>query len=138
MLRGHDQGGKETIPQLGQVPAAFRRRLAGAIHSLAVRTATVHLEGVVRDETRVLDYYIFVGARKIVYRSNRNGADARSAALNVDLPLRPGSNLVTIVAREDYDTIARRAFVIRRDGPAGELLATPRLGQADHEEEEEE
>ncbi len=106
--------------------------------SLAVRTATVHLEGVVRDETRVLDYYIFVGARKIVYRSNRNGADARSAALNVDLPLRPGSNLVTIVAREDYDTIARRAFVIRRDGPAGELLATPRLGQADHEEEEEE
>lgn len=105
-------------------------------NALAVRTPTVHLDGIVRDETRVLDFYVFVGSRKIVYRSNRNGADARSIALDADLPLRPGSNLVTVVAREDNDTIARRAFVIRRDSPAGELMATPRLGQADHDEED--
>jgi carboxyl-terminal processing protease len=109
----------------------------GLSQSLAVRGATVHLDGTVRDETRVLDFYVFVGARKIVYRSNRNGSDPRSIALDAELPLRPGSNLVTIVAREDNDTIARRAFVIRRDGPNGELLNTPRLGQAEAEEEEE-
>ena len=42
------------------------------------------------------------------------------------LPLRPGSNIVSIVAREGDDVVGRRTFFIRRDGPHGVLLATPR------------
>jgi hypothetical protein len=35
-------------------------------------------------------------------------------------------NFITVVARESPDTATRRSFVVRRDGPAGELLATPK------------
>ena len=35
--------------------------------------------------------------------------------------------------REDDDVVARRVFVIRRDGPEGELLATP----ARHDDDDE-
>ncbi|MDP3276055.1 MAG: MXAN_5808 family serine peptidase [Deltaproteobacteria bacterium] len=104
--------------------------------TLAVREASVHLAGLIRDEARVLDYYVFVGNRKVIYRSNRSGTDPRSIAMDADLPLRPGSNLVSIIAREDSDTVARRGFVIRRDGPNGELLATPRAGEAEAEQED--
>jgi carboxyl-terminal processing protease len=96
---------------------------------LAVRTPTLHITGIVRDEARVLDFFVFVGPRKLVYRSNRNAADPRSIAIDAEVALRPGSNVVTLVAREDEDTVARRSFVIRRDGPNGELLATPQAGE---------
>ena len=43
-------------------------------------------------------------------------------AFDADLPLRPGVNVVTIVARENPDTTSHRTFIVRRDGPNGELL----------------
>jgi carboxyl-terminal processing protease len=104
---------------------------------LSVRTPTLRITGTARDETRLLDFFVFVGPRKLVYRSNRNGTDPRSIAIDAEVALRPGSNLVTLVAREDADTIARRSFVIRRDGPNGELLATPRAGEIQDEDAEE-
>jgi carboxyl-terminal processing protease len=107
---------------------------AGA--NLAVRGNTLHVTGSANDQQRVLDLYVFVGARKVFYQSNRNGQNPRQVNFAADLPLRPGSNIVTIVAREDDDTLARRTYVIRRDGPNGELLQTPRQGQ-DHDEGEE-
>lgn len=106
--------------------------------SLAVRTPTVRLTGTIRDEARVLDYFVFVGPKKLVYRSNRNGSDPRQVGLDAEVALRPGSNVVTIVAREDSDTVARRSFIIRRDGPNGELLSTPRAGENSAETAEDE
>jgi carboxyl-terminal processing protease len=47
-------------------------------------------------------------------------------AFDADLPLRPGVNVVTIVARENPDTTSRRTFIVRRDGVNGELLQTPK------------
>ena len=47
-------------------------------------------------------------------------------AFDADLPLRPGVNVVTIVARENPDTTTHRTFIVRRDGPNGELLQTPK------------
>jgi carboxyl-terminal processing protease len=35
-------------------------------------------------------------------------------------------NVVTLVARENPDTTTHRTFIVRRDGPAGELLQTPK------------
>ena len=84
------------------------------------------VHGTAGDDARLLDAYIFVGARKVFYRSNRNGADPRHMAFDADIPLRPGVNVVTIVARENPDTTSRRTFIVRRDGPNGELLQTPK------------
>jgi carboxyl-terminal processing protease len=128
-------------------PAAQRPAIAWSLHNspptiesdagnnLAVRGGTVHITGNASDQQRVLDMYIFVGSRKVFYQSNREGQNPRQVQFATDLPLRPGANVVTIVAREDDDTLARRTFVIRRDGPNGELLQTPRAGSSETEEE---
>jgi carboxyl-terminal processing protease len=93
---------------------------------LATRDPHTLVHGTASDGARLLDAYIFVGSRKVFYRSNRNGPDPRHMAFDADLPLRPGVNVVTVVARENPDTQARRTFVVRRDGPNGELLQTPK------------
>jgi carboxyl-terminal processing protease len=93
---------------------------------LATRDAHTLVRGAASDDARLLDAYIFVGARKVFYRSNRNGPDPKKMTFDADVPLRPGVNVVTIVARENPDTTTRRTFIVRRDGPNGELLATPK------------
>ncbi len=93
---------------------------------LTTTSDRIPISGVIVDDVKVLDMYVFVGGKKVHYRSNRNGADARKLPFDSTLPLRPGVNFVTVVARESPDTATRRSFVIRRDGPAGELLATPK------------
>lgn len=101
---------------------------------LAVRGASMSLQGAATDENRVLDLYIFVGAHKVFYQSNRDAADPHRMTFTAPLPLRPGANIVSVVAREGDDVMARRTYVIRRDGPNGELLATPRHGEDDDED----
>ena len=93
---------------------------------LATRDVHTLVHGTASDDARLLDAYIFVGSRKVFYRSNRNGADPKRMDFDADLPLRPGVNVVTLVARENPDTTTHRTFIVRRDGPAGELLQTPK------------
>jgi carboxyl-terminal processing protease len=33
------------------------------------------------------------------------------------------------VARENMDTVSRKTFIVRRDGPNGELLPTPKTDE---------
>ncbi|MEO6576602.1 MAG: peptidase S41, partial [Polyangiaceae bacterium] len=102
--------------------------------ALATRDGHTLVKGTASDGERLLDAYIFVGARKVFYRSNRNGADPKKMAFEADLPLRPGINIVSVVSRENPDTSSRKTFIVRRDGPNGELLTTPKtedeLGEA--------
>lgn len=93
---------------------------------LATRDPHTLVHGTATDDTRLLDTYIFVGSRKVFYRSNHNGPDPKHMAFDADLPLRSGVNVVTVVARENPDTQTRRTFVVRRDGANGELLQTPK------------
>jgi carboxyl-terminal processing protease len=93
---------------------------------LATRDTHTLVHGIASDDARLLDTFIFVGARKVFYVSNRNGADPKKMAFDADLPLRPGVNVVTVVARENPDTTTRRTYVVRRDGSNGELLPTPK------------
>ncbi len=102
---------------------------------LATRDTHLLLKGAVSDGDRLLDGYIFVGSKKLFYRSNRNGADTKRMALDADLPLRPGVNVVTVVGRETTDTVGRKTFIVRRDGPDGELLATPKTEEEDGAED---
>ena len=93
---------------------------------LVTRTDKVRLKGVVSDGDRVLDGYVFVGARKVFYKSNKGGGDPKREPFDLEVPLRPGVNFVSVWARENAETVQRRVFVIRRDGPSGELLDTPK------------
>ena len=93
---------------------------------LATRDSHTPIRVTASDDARLLDAYIFVGARKVFYRSNRNGLDSKRMTFDADLPLRPGINVVMVVARENPDTTSRRTFIVRRDGPGGELLPTPK------------
>ncbi|MBX3190330.1 MAG: PDZ domain-containing protein [Labilithrix sp.] len=93
---------------------------------LATRDATTVIKGGASDADRLLDAYIFVGNRKVFYRSNRNGADPKRMPFEASIPLRPGVNVITVVARENPDTVGRKTIIVRKDGPNGELLQTPK------------
>ena len=85
----------------------------------------ITLRGIARDDTVVRDVYIYVGMRKVYYRSNRSAENPREARFEASVPLRPGTNYVVVFARERDESISRRTFVVRRDGPDGALLETP-------------
>lgn len=92
---------------------------------LVTREATVELGGRVRDDAHVRDVYVFAGTTKVFYRAS-GGDSVRELAFDASIPLRPGMNYLTVVVRESAATTTQRTLVIRRDGPNGELLETPR------------
>ena len=82
------------------------------------------LQGTVSDETHVEDVYIFVrnqGAkvdnRKVFYRSNRGGKTPKALAFTAELPLWPGSNEVTVIARESSEVRSVKTLFVYRDPP---------------------
>src|SRR4029078_13561415 len=97
-----------------------------AAAGLATRDDKMKISGVASDGERLLDLYVFVGSRKLYYKSNRDGADPKKTSFDFDAPLRPGVNVVTVVARENSDTITRRTIVIRKDATDGAILKTPK------------
>jgi carboxyl-terminal processing protease len=85
---------------------------------------TYKLSGSVTDDSHVEDVYIFVanqGAkidhRKVFYRSNRGGKDGKLLDFATDLPLWPGSNMVTVVARANSEVRSMKILYIYRDPP---------------------
>jgi len=92
----------------------------------ATTSDKVHVKGVASDSDRVLDVFVFVGTRKVFYQSNRNATDAKRLEFDIDAELNPGINLITVVARENHDTLTRTNIAVRRDGPGGVPLPTPK------------
>ncbi|HVU04052.1 MAG TPA: MXAN_5808 family serine peptidase [Polyangiaceae bacterium] len=93
---------------------------------LATREDHVRIEGTVQDPDQVLDAYVFVGPRKVFYQSNRRSSTPNKLSFALDVALNPGVNVVNVVARESEDTATRHTLVVRRDGPNGEALPTPK------------
>jgi carboxyl-terminal processing protease len=92
--------------------------------NLQTRDATYKLQGTVTDETHVEDVYIFVSnptakveSKKVFYRSNRGGKNDRTLDFASDLPLWPGSNMVTVVARENNDVRSVKTVYVYKDAP---------------------
>ena len=92
--------------------------------SLETNADTYKLAGSVSDETHVEDVYIFVSnqaakieSRKVFYRSNRGGKNSKLLDFATDLPLWPGSNMVTIVARENSEVRSVKTLFVFRDPP---------------------
>jgi carboxyl-terminal processing protease len=94
--------------------------------AMATKDEHVKISGEASDPERLLDVYMFVGSRKLYYKSNRDGADPKKASFELDAPLRPGVNLITVFARETPDTITRRTIIVRKDAPDGSILKTPK------------
>jgi carboxyl-terminal processing protease len=93
--------------------------------ALATRDSKIRIGGRARDGNQVLDAYIFVGSRKVFYQSNRKGTDPLEMSFSLEVDLKPGINIIHVVARESEDTAGRQTMVVRRDGPNGEALPTP-------------
>jgi carboxyl-terminal processing protease len=101
-------------------------RLKAKAAELFTRADTTHIEAVAEDaHGGIEDVVVFVGNRKIFYKPNL-GADRSKLDISTDVPLSGGVNVITIVARENEDTVSRRTLVVRKDGPNGEILPTPR------------
>jgi carboxyl-terminal processing protease len=94
--------------------------------TLATRSDRVRVAGVAVDGDQVRDAYVFVGSRKVFYMSNRKATDIKRLPFSFDAELTPGVNIITVVARENEDVLTAQTLVVRRDGPNGEALATPK------------
>lgn len=94
--------------------------------AMATRDDHVKVSGSATDGERLIDAYIFVGSRKLFYKSNHEGADGKKLDFEFDAPLRPGVNVITVVARESNDVTTRRMLIVRKDGADGSLLKTPK------------
>jgi carboxyl-terminal processing protease len=104
-----------------------------ALQLPAHETAGDHylLKGKATDDTHVEDVYIFVSNRdakiankKVFYQSNRGSKRDGSLEFAHDIPLWPGSNLVTVVARQDDEVKSSRFLYIYRSGGAPTVAKT--------------
>lgn len=120
------QGGAPSKVAYDDIYAHAPPMLEVQAATMATRADKVKVTGTSSDSERLLDLYAFVGSRKVFYKSNRDGADPKKAAFEFEAALRPGVNVITVVARETPDTTTRRTVVVRKDGPDGSLLKTPK------------
>jgi carboxyl-terminal processing protease len=93
---------------------------------LATRNNTIEISGSAKDELDgITDLVVFVGNQKVHYKPNA-GPNKATLDFRVPVPLQPGTNFITVIARESEDIATRRTLVVRRDGPNGEILPTPK------------
>jgi carboxyl-terminal processing protease len=125
---GDDLGETTAAEALNFEPALTRSPpvLDVAPSALATRSSTVKITGVAADSDQVRDAYVFVGSRKVFYMSNRKASDPKRLQFSFDAELSPGVNIITAVARENEDVATAQTLVVRRDGPNGEALTTPK------------
>jgi len=90
--------------------------------NLETSAETFKLQGTASDEQHVEDVYVFVSnarakieGRKVYYRSNRGGANERAIDFATDIPLWPGSNLVTVVARTSAEVKTTSYLYVYRE-----------------------
>jgi len=94
------------------------------LKGLETTSETYKLSGTVSAEQHVEDVYIFVSnqsakieSRKVFYRSNRNGKDGKQLEFGTELPLWPGSNMVTVVARASSEVRSVKTMFVYREPP---------------------
>jgi carboxyl-terminal processing protease len=103
--------------------------------ALLTDSGTYKLSGTVKDERKVADVFVFVSnrqakidRRKVFYRSNRKGQTPMQMSFDAEIPLWPGANFVTVVARENNQVQTQETLVVQRPGPiapAGAVAQQP-------------
>jgi carboxyl-terminal processing protease len=94
--------------------------------ALSTRDASIAVSGVAKDADQIVDVYMFVGANKVFYQSNKKGSDPKQLAFQHSVALQPGINVINVVARESEEVATSHTLVVRRDGPNGEALTSPK------------
>ncbi|MGE0551491.1 MAG: MXAN_5808 family serine peptidase [Kofleriaceae bacterium] len=119
-LSNGGKGNTPFTPSWNSTPPVISLNLKG----LNTTADTYKLTGTITDEQHVEDVYIFVSnqgakvdSRKVFYQSNRGGKDPKLLEFASDLPLWPGSNMVTIVARANSEVVSRKSMFVYRDPP---------------------
>ena len=110
--------------QFTQVWNSTPPMIALSVKGLETSAETFKLSGNVSAEQHVEDVYIFVSnqsakieSRKVFYRSNRGGKDGKQLEFAADLPLWPGSNMVTVVARASSEVRSVKTMFVYRESP---------------------
>ncbi|HEY4180653.1 MAG TPA: MXAN_5808 family serine peptidase [Kofleriaceae bacterium] len=95
-----------------------------SVKDLETTGETYKIVGTVTDESHVEDVYVFVSnerakidSRKVFYRSNRGGKDSKYLEFGSELPLWPGSNMITVVARSSAEVKSIKRMFVYRDPP---------------------
>jgi carboxyl-terminal processing protease len=65
---------------------------------------------------RLRDVFVFVNDQKVFFKVQPETAAAGRMEFTAEIPLKPGNNLVTVVAREDDEFQTRRSVVVSRRG----------------------
>jgi carboxyl-terminal processing protease len=93
------------------------------VPTLETGMASYRLHGKASDETRIDDVYIFVSNvdakvdnKKVFYKSNRGGKNPSALDFEADIPLWPGSNRITVVARENSEVRSSKTLYLYRRG----------------------
>jgi carboxyl-terminal processing protease len=97
-------------------------RISLAMKTLETTADTFKLEGTASDDQHVEDVYAFVSnqnakidQRKVFYHSNRGGKNGKLVDFTADLPLWPGSNMITVVARSSSEVRTLKTLFVYRD-----------------------
>ncbi len=95
-----------------------------------VQSPTLQLRGKAEDPRKIADIFVVVSnptakidSRKVFYQSNKNGSDPLALSFAATVPLWPGANYVTVVARENGEVQAQQTLVVTRQGE--ELAKAP-------------
>jgi len=80
--------------------------------------------------SRLRDVFVYVNDQKVFFRVVPDETGAQKLEFQTDLPLQPGQNLVTVVAREDEEFQSRRSLVVFRKPPAAVAQESRELPKA--------
>jgi carboxyl-terminal processing protease len=96
--------------------------IALALSGLETSAESYSLKGSITDDSHVEDVFVVVSnpsakieSKKVFYRSNRKGGTPKRMDFEASVPLWPGANQVTIVARETSEVRAVKTLFIYRD-----------------------
>lgn len=89
---------------------------------LSTDQTSLKIEGVIKDQSAVKDYFIFVGDKKITYVPNVG--DKNTMLISTTVPLEPGNNQILIGGRDDEELLSRKFLAIERT--SGERKSTKR------------
>ena len=130
--RAGARGQKADLKPIWQVtPPA----IALDIPSYVTDQPTYRLRGKATDDSHVEDVYVFVSNiddevenRKVFYKSNRNGKQSDALRFQTDIPLWPGTNQVTVVARENDEVKTAHTMYVYRTAESSTTASAPAAG----------
>jgi carboxyl-terminal processing protease len=128
---GHPSDGKVVETMEREPPAITLQGIETTKSPVVVEADHYKLTGAAADSGGVQDVRIFVNNEKVFFRTSsatpsESTGKAKSTtnhlAFATDFPLKPGNNVVLVVARQDDDFLSQRTLIIHRRGSSSLAL----------------